>query len=156
MNFLRNICCAFVVLTCLWACGAPEGKTMVGEWDSHAILIKIKSMHGKGGDSVVNIPSQEAYMKVMNQKPIHTTYNADGSYSAVYRNGKDSILYVNAGQWTMLNDSTLQLAQVEPKPDTSVFGVQFLKDGAQFSRRYDYDHDGAKDDLFLGVQQKVK
>jgi hypothetical protein len=113
-------------------------------------------MNGTGGDSLVNIPDQATYRMAMDQKPIHTTYKTDGSYTAVYRNTKDSILYMNLGQWTMLNDSSLQLIQIDPKPDTSVFGVQFLKDGAQFSRIYDYDHDGAKDDLFLGVQQKIR
>jgi hypothetical protein len=157
MIFTRTIGYAMFAATLLAACTAPDAaKTMVGEWEAAAILIKIKSMHGTGGDSIVNIPDQATYTMAMNQKPIHTIYRPDGSYTAEYRNLKDSILYMNLGQWTMLNDSSLQLIQIDPKPDTAVFGVQFLKDGAQFSRRYDYDHDGAKDDLFLGVQQKIR
>jgi hypothetical protein len=157
MTFFRNIGCLLLAFAFLTACNAPDSaKTMVGEWESAAILIKIKSMHGAGGDSLVNIPDQATYRMAMDQKPIHTTYKTDGSYTAVYRNTKDSILYMNLGQWAMLNESSLQLIQIDPKPDTSVFDVQYLKDGAQFSRRYDYDHDGAKDDIFVGVQQKIK
>jgi hypothetical protein len=136
-----------------YACTTTNtAPTMTGEWDSASILIRIKTMHGKAGDSIVSIPDQATYRKIMNQKPIHTTYSPDGSYKAVYRNTQDSILYINLGEWAMLNDSTLQLIQIDPRPDTSVFEVKFLESGAQFARKYDYDKDGAKDDVFMGLQ----
>ena len=158
MKLLLYSVVALFVAVFLVSCDTTKPRlTMVGEWESVSILIKVKSMRGvANADSVVNIPDQAAYFKVMGEKPIHTTYKEDGSYSAIYRNGNDSILRVNLGQWKMLNDSTLQLVQIDPKPDTSVFGVQFLQDGAKFLRSYDYDFDGQKDDVFFGIQQKVK
>jgi hypothetical protein len=155
----------FIVILSFFACqnnnnnGETANQTatekMVGEWDSYSVLIKVKSMKQTGGDSVVNIPNPAAFAQITGNKPIHTIYRADGSYTAEYRNLKDSILFVNLGEWKMLNDSILQLNQQDPFPETSEFGVRFMKDGAMFSRAaYDYDRDGAKDDSFLGMQTK--
>ena len=93
----------------------------------------------------------------MSLKPIHTLYRADHSYEATYRNLKDSIVALNLGIWRQPNDSTLQLIQQDPYPDTSIYSVRFLKDGAEFRRfQYDFDKDGSKDDEFFGIQRKIR
>ena len=160
-NFLKFIAISLIAMTII-ACNegqntAQNREKMVGEWESNSVLISIKSAHRTGGDSVVNIPDQAAWTKIMSLKPIHTLYRADHSYEATYRNLKDSIVALNLGIWRQPNDSTLQLIQQDPYPDTSIYSVRFLKDGAEFRRfQYDFDKDGSKDDEFFGIQRKIR
>ncbi|MEY4926663.1 MAG: hypothetical protein RI894_1099 [Bacteroidota bacterium] len=154
-----------IALTAITACtseqpkaeeGAEAPEKMVGEWELNSVLISIKTAHRTGGDSVINFPTPADWVKLMQQKPIHTVYRADHSYEATYRNLKDSIVALRLGVWAMPNDSSLQLFQQDPFPDTSYIDVRFLKDGAEFRRfRYDYDNDGNKDDEFFGIQRKI-
>ncbi len=161
-NIVKIFGAVLAIIVAFTACDSTEkpnanNEKIAGEWESNSILISIKSAHRIGGDSVVNIPDQESWQKIMNLKPIHTVYSADHSYVATYRNLKDSIVAVNLGLWTMPSDSTLQLIQQDPFPDTSIYSVKFLKDGAEFRRiQYDFDKDGKKDDEFFGIQRKIK
>ncbi len=154
-KFIQMFVAILALSAAFTACNSRD--KMKGEWESHSVLISIKSAHKTGGDSVVNIPDQESWRKIMNLKPIHTVYNPDHSYIATYRNLRDSIVAVNLGLWEMPTDSTLQLIQQDPFPDTSLYSIKFLKDGAEFRRvQYDFDKDGSKDDEFFGIQQKIK
>lgn len=134
-----------------------NAEKMIGEWDSNSVFISIKSGHKTGGDSIINIPNYQIWEKMMQLKPIHTLYRADHSYEATFRNLKDSIVALNLGVWTMRNDTTLQLMQQEPYPDTMQYDIRFFEGGAELRRyQYDFDKDGDKDDSFFGTQRKVK
>ena len=133
----------------------PPQARMVGEWQASSFTIKATSVNGKADSNVVVTVTPNDWEKKLGYQPIRTTYRADGSYEAVTRNTRDSIIATPNGKWRMMNDSTLELQQIDPHPDTMLYRVQFTALGATFSRRYDYDKDGAKDDFFEGVQQRI-
>ena len=159
--FKHKISVFFLFGTIFFAssCAKTDENTekMIGEWDSNSVFISIKSAHQTGGDSIINIPTYEVWAKMMQLKPIHTQYRADHSYEATFRNLNDSIVALNLGVWTMRNDTTLQLIQQEPYPDTMEYDIRFFPNGAELRRfKYDFDKDGDKDDSFFGTQRKVK
>ena len=122
-----------------------------GEWRN--VYLKI-TLNEVGGESLKVTECDSAHWEQMlGIKPIHTFFNADGSYKSEYYTLNDSLFMTNTGRWEISND-TLTMTQITP-----VAGVYKLKTSiegslATFEGMIDFDGDGKPDDHYLGRQRK--
>lgn len=135
----------------------PEEKGMTmadiaGEWVSSGIKVKINSLNGAEGDTLIEA-TEDNYPEVLGIKANFSTLNADGSYEDTYILPNDSI-ETGAGTWS-LGDGTITFTQTVPDARVHTYQMMINEQGTMMvSGKVDFDADGEKDDDFSGESYK--
>ncbi len=122
-----------------------------GTWKNRSMNVKIQSANNTKQDNTLDVPDGqwEAIMKI---RPIETTYKKDGTFSSVYKNLKDSVINTSSGEWRIVEDQLMLITS----GDSTTYDVKIEDKVATFKATLDWDQDGKKDDVYLGMQEKVK
>ncbi|MCU0453876.1 MAG: hypothetical protein MUE68_09465 [Bacteroidetes bacterium] len=137
----------------LAGCAAPKvhDPLLVGTWQSSFLFIESADIkEGEPGwEYFVATPS--SWERVTNMKPLRTVYNADGTFSADYRNLQDSLLARATGTWHTVRDS---LYYFQSAPDTfrAVYQFSVVGDSLNFSGIVDWERDGKRNDKVTMTQ----
>ena len=144
---------ALLVIACTSREKSNElGKKIVGEWRNIYLKIVINEADTKDSVRISECDSTN-WEAMLGIKPIHTFFNADGSYKSDYYNLKDSLFLTNTGSWTIKGD-TLIMNQLTPKPGIYKMKTTIVAGVSTFEGMIDFDHDGKQDDHYLGRQRK--
>ena len=126
----------------------PLSHDLVGEWYNLYVHIKLSNGAVMEADSA----NWEARLQI---KPIHTFFQADGSYYSEYRNLQDSIVRRPTGNWTIRGDSLI-MRQTTPQTSTMTLHLTIDNGVATFSGLIDFDGEGKDNDEYLGKQRRKK
>lgn len=126
-------------------------KKLIGQWESLSINVEINKEGA--APRTLDVPKSKWEEKLKIQ-PIVTTYNADSTYTSVYKSLEGKVITTNKGTWMVKND-LLHLKQVEPKKSSFKYTVEFSGDSALFKGDIAWDLDGIQDDKYQGWQIKV-
>ncbi|MEX0812511.1 MAG: hypothetical protein WD048_09875 [Chitinophagales bacterium] len=154
---MKNYKLLFLIFTIpFFACNTDSRteteKKLIGDWESLSIKVEINS---EGGESrVLEVPRSQWEEKLKIQ-PIQTTYNADSTYSSVYKSLEGKVITTNKGTWLIKNDALI-MRETEPRKENFRYSVEFSGDSALFKGEIDWDLDGKKDDFYEGWQIKVE
>lgn len=145
--------CAFLLL--FFACDTDNRteteKKLIGTWESLSIKVEINK---ESGSRTLEVPRSEWEEKLKIQ-PIETTYNADSTYTSVYKSLEGKVITTNKGSW-YIKKGDLVMREVEPRKETFNYSVKFDGDSVFFKGAIDWDLDGKKDDMYEGWQIKVE
>ncbi len=138
------------LLICLFFVACDKKKqNVIGIWENTSLKVTMKLEDGT--DSIANIP-EGSWEKVLNIKPIRTTYYPDGTFRSEYTALDGKPMGTEEGTWRMRNDSLI----LNSLGYDSGYKVTFKGDKARFVSLLDWDQDGKADDLYDGWQVRLK
>lgn len=156
---MKKLSILLILALALSACSNEEKETqsslrdqLIGEWQNLSIKVTMNQLDSIANPDVYEVDTTN-WEKELQIKPIITTFNADSTYTSVYRALNDSVLGVLKGRWGVIEDTLLMLPQQNSQPSkyfTKIDGNQ-----AEFTTLLDWDSDGEEDDLYIGIQEKV-
>ena len=153
---MKNLLAPLLLLAVFFSACETDNRTelekkLIGQWESLSINVEI-NQEGKESRTL-DVPKSQWEEKLKIQ-PIVTTYNADSTYTSVYKSLEGKVITTNKGTWMVKNDY-LHLKQVEPKKSNFKYTVEFSGDSALFKGDIAWDLDGVQDDKYEGWQIKV-
>jgi hypothetical protein len=137
----------------LAGCAEPKAHDpiVVGTWQSSSLFIESADIpEGQPGWEYF-IATPRSWEKVMGFRSIRTLYKADGSFSAEYRDRRDSVFVTATGTWYTVRDS---LYFFQWAPDTFSASYQFavVDDTLKFNGIVDWERDGLRNDKVTMMQ----
>lgn len=131
----------------LAGCAEPKAHDpiVVGTWQSSFLFIESADIPegAPGWEYFIATPGN--WERSMGFRSIRTSYKADGTFSAEYRDRNDSVFVTATGEWHTVGDS---LYFFQWAPDTFSAAYQFVvaEDTLQFSGIVDWERDGLRND----------
>lgn len=127
------------------------GSQLIGTWKTKSMIIQMNSF--RNGDSTAYfIVNEDIWEETMNIKPIITNLSKDGKYFSRYYDLQGKLMRETEGTWTVSQDSMIF---IENGLRTAYH--TYIQDSlARFRAIIDWDRDGESDDLYEGIQIKVK
>jgi hypothetical protein len=119
---------------------------LIGEWKNLALTVNMKN---GDIDSILNVPEGQ-WEKVLNIKPIATTFTTEGTYTSVYKSLEDEIMMTSSGTWAISGD-TLRMTE---RGEDNYYHTKIENGIGTFTGYIDWDQDGEADDLYTGTQKK--
>jgi len=130
---------------------APE---LLGTWENTFLMLESADVSEMDPRFEVFVADSNNWERVMGIKPVRTTYQADGTLSAEYRNLLDSVYTVAGGTWHTRDDS---LYFFQWKPDTFIATWRFAvaMDTLKMWGIVDWERDGVRNDKYYGTQKRI-
>ena len=126
-------------------------EDLVGEWENTSLEVKMNTFQNRDTTSYLSAPEGK-WEEVLKIQPIRTVYEADSTYTSLYKDLEGNPLGENKGTWFVRNDSLILTANdVE-----YTYAVEFAESKARFVSLQDWDQDGQADDLYDGWQKRIK
>lgn len=126
-------------------------KSLPGQWE--LIAFEVEGENKQEGAFQLDVNEGEWENK-LGRLPDVTIFSEDQKYLTEGMFSNDSLAFRKRGIWQMQGDSLLQM--ISP-PGVVNFRMEW-KDPNRFaiSGRIDYDFDGTRDDLFVGIYQRIQ
>lgn len=132
-----------------FSCQESMQDKLIGTWENTALDVTMKLNDQQ--DSLMHIP-EGSWERVLNIRPIVTTYTADGNFVSDYYTPEGKSMGSEVGTWEFRNDSLV----LKGENYNSAYKVIFEGEKARFTALLDWDQDGQEDDLYDGWQKKIK
>jgi hypothetical protein len=131
----------------LAGCAEPKAHdpVVIGTWQSAFLFIESADIpEGEPGwEYFVATPGN--WERSTGFRSIRTTYKADGTFSAEYRDRKDSVFVTATGEWHTAGDS-LYFFQWAPDTFSAAYQFGVVEDTLLFSGIVDWERDGLRND----------
>ncbi|MGW8122222.1 hypothetical protein ACV07N_06135 [Roseivirga echinicomitans] len=124
-----------------------NAEFIVGEWYNESMIVTID--HGKPEETVLKVPIG-SWEEILGIKPILTTYDIDGSYTAIYTDLSGEVSMETYGTWEVKGDSIY----LTENGLTTAYKFVWMDGKGEFTAFLDWDSDGLPDDLYSGIQVK--
>jgi hypothetical protein len=129
--------------------GCAEPKTydpiMVGTWEHTFLFIESADVPESDPRWEYFVATPNNWERVMGFKPVRTTYQADGTFSAEYRSLKDSLFALATGTWYTTADS-LHFFQWAPDTFAATYQFSVVADTLKLNGVVDWERDGLRND----------
>jgi len=134
----------------------PGSEVLVGTWQSQELTIRLHSAYGVP-DSLAEVRAKPSnWVEVMGLLPIETTFNADYTYSAVYREPDGTLRSETSGYFEMFGRDSLLIHRLVPSKETIRHSWIQKNDSVYgFSSLVDYDRDGQVDDELFAINKRI-
>lgn len=131
----------------LAGCAEPKAHDpmIVGTWQSSYLFIESADIpEGQPGwEYFVATPGN--WERAMGFRSIRTSYKADGTFRAEYRDRKDSVFVTASGEWKTVGDS-LYFYQWAPDTFRATYHFAVADDTLKFNGIVDWERDGNRND----------
>lgn len=150
-----------ILLLSIFSCGQksepniteenPLREKLLGTWQIKSMVIQMNSFRGTDSTAYF-VVNQDAWEETMYIKPIITNLTKDGTYRSRYYDLSGKLIREAAGNWSVEKDSMIF---IENNLRTA-YHATVNDTAARFRAVIDWDRDGETDDLYEGIQLKVK
>ena len=130
---------------------APE---LVGTWQNTFMTLESADIPESDPRFEFFVATSNNWERVMGFKPVRTTYQADGTFSAEYRDLQDSVFAMAKGTWYTEKDS-LYFFQWEPDTFAATYQYAVVLDTLTLRGIVDWERDGLLNDLYFGRHSKL-
>ena len=158
-RLLLPVALLLVLSGCEWGDGMglmhQEPHPLVGAWRTVSMEVYLDADEPGGGPRAISV-SEDMWEETFGIQPAMTRFSDDGYYATVYLDSEGDVLRRMAGHW-VADDDRVTLVQVEPEPDRQTY--RFTMQGslqARFQTRLDWNSDGNSNDLYIGVQRRLR
>ena len=137
----------FLVIALFAGCAEPKvhDPVVVGTWESSFVFIESADVPETDPRWEYFVATPNNWERVMGIKPVRTTYVADGTFSAKYRNLQDSVFVTATGTWHTAGDS-LYFFQWAPDTFSATYQYTVSQDTLKFNGVVDWERDGIRND----------
>lgn len=128
-------------------------NTMVGYWETQEMTIYIQTKDGTDENDTL-VATKDNFLEQTGVKTARGHYLDDGTFTDEYYNGDDSLFSTSEGTWSLMGDTLINTYDDTTAPYQYV--VSFPDESTcHLSGWLDWDHDGERDDLMVGVSKRV-
>lgn len=137
----------------LAACSTSDidKELLLGTWKNTSLKVKVNTIQNQDSTSWL-IARRGQWEEVLKIKPIETTYSSDGSFQSVYTSLDNQSLGTEKGRWRLKGDSLI----LSSDNYNHSYKLEWVENELRFTAWLDWDQDGKKDDLYSGLQMKIR
>lgn len=145
MTFKSASLSAFFVVILGCSTKVSHDPSVVGVWENTFLFIESADVPETDPRWEYFVATPNNWERVMGFKPVRTTYIADGTFSAQYRNLQDSVFVTATGTWHTVGDS-LYFFQWMPDTFVATYRYAVEHDTLKFNGVVDWERDGLRND----------
>lgn len=144
---------AVILLVGFFGCAEQKAHDpiIVGTWEYSFLFIESADVPETDPRWEYFVATPDNWERAMGFRPVRTTYIADGTFSAEYRNLQDSVFVTATGTWQTAGDS-LYFFQWAPDTFAATYHYAVERDTLKFNGVADWDRDGQRNDKITMLQ----